>query len=158
MNSVMFSLFHRILDISSVMTTLTFRKSWMVIRCSASRSKLEKLAHFAHETLLVSAFRRKGLFRINLLLSSITGWEHAFLKQTWQAVDSFDTPYDYNSIMHYRLNAFSRSRRRKTIIPLKKDAHKVRPYRKISKIDAIQVKRMYNCDGKTFLALKQIGI
>ena len=66
MNSVMFSLFHRILDISSVMTTLTFRKSWMVIRCS--RSKLEKLAHFAHETLLVSAFRRKGLFRINLLL------------------------------------------------------------------------------------------
>lgn len=40
MNSVMFSLFHRILDISSVMTTLTFRKSWMVIRCSASRSKL----------------------------------------------------------------------------------------------------------------------
>lgn len=76
------------------------------------------------------------------------GWEHAFLKQTWQAVDSFDTPYDYNSIMHYRLNAFSRSRRRKTIIPLKKDAHKVRPYRKISKIDAIQVKRMYNCDAK----------
>lgn len=68
MNSVMFSLFHRILDISSVMTTLTFRKSWMVIRCSASRGKLEKLAHFAHETLLVSAFRRKGLFRINLLL------------------------------------------------------------------------------------------
>lgn len=68
MNSVMFSIFHRILDISSVMTTLTFRKSWMVIRCSDSRSKLEKLAHFAHETLLVSAFRCKGLFRINLLL------------------------------------------------------------------------------------------
>ena len=78
------------------------------------------------------------------------GWEHAFLKQTWQAVDSLNTPYDYSSIMHYKLNAFSRSSRRKTIVPRKNV--RARPYRKISKIDALQVKRMYNCDGKTFLA------
>lgn len=74
------------------------------------------------------------------------GWEHAFLKQTWQAVDSLNTPYDYSSIMHYKLNAFSRSSRKKTIVPRKNV--RARPYRKISKIDALQVKRMYNCDGK----------
>ena len=78
------------------------------------------------------------------------GWEHAFLKQTWQAVDSLNTPYDYSSIMHYKLNAFSRSSRRKTIVPRKNV--RARPYRKISKIDALQVKRMYNCYGTTFLA------
>ncbi|KAJ7374569.1 hypothetical protein OS493_004907 [Desmophyllum pertusum] len=75
------------------------------------------------------------------------GWEHAFLKQTWQAIDSMDTPYDYSSIMHYRFNAFSRSRRRKTIVPLKKGV-RARPYQRISKIDALQVKKMYNCDAK----------
>ena len=79
-----------------------------------------------------------------------SGWEHAFLKLTWQAVDSFNTPYDYSSIMHYKLNAFSRSRRKKTIVP--KQNVRARPYRKISKIDALQVKRMYNCYGKTLLA------
>ena len=78
------------------------------------------------------------------------GWEHAFLKLTWQAVDSLNTPYDYSSIMHYKLNAFSRSRRKKTIVP--KQNVRARPYRKISKIDALQVKRMYNCYGRTLLA------
>ena len=78
------------------------------------------------------------------------GWEHAFLKQTWQAVDSLNTPYDYSSIMHYKLNAFSRSSRRKTIVP--RENVKARPYRRISKIDALQVKRMYNCYGMAFLA------
>ncbi|XP_078364915.1 uncharacterized protein LOC144649315 isoform X2 [Oculina patagonica] len=74
------------------------------------------------------------------------GWEHAFLKKTWQDIDSLDTPYDYSSIMHYKLNAFSRSSRRKTIVPLRKV--RARPYRRISKLDVLQVKRMYNCDGK----------
>jgi len=74
------------------------------------------------------------------------GWEHAFLKQTWQAVDSMNTPYDYSSIMHYKMNAFSRSPRRKTMVPLKRV--KPRPYRRISKIDALQVNMMYKCDAK----------
>lgn len=78
------------------------------------------------------------------------GWEHAFLKKTWQAVDSLNTPYDYSSIMHYKLNAFSRSSRRKTIVPRKNV--RARPYRRISKIDALQVKRMYNCDGTALVA------
>lgn len=78
------------------------------------------------------------------------GWEHAFLKQKWQAINSYNTPYDYSSIMHYKLNAFSRSSKRKTIVPRKNV--RARPYRRISKIDALQVKRMYNCDGTTFLA------
>lgn len=77
------------------------------------------------------------------------GWEHAFLKQTWQAVDSMNTPYDYSSIMHYKMNAFSRSPRRKTIVPLRKGI-RARPYRRISKIDALQVNMMYQCDGKAF--------
>lgn len=75
------------------------------------------------------------------------GWEHAFMKQTWQAVDSLNTPYDYSSIMHYKLNAFSRSSRRKTIVPLKKV--RARPYRRISRIDALQVNLMYKCDDKS---------
>lgn len=59
-----------------------------------------------------------------------------------------DTPYDYSSIMHYKLNAFSRSSRRKTIVPLRRV--RARPYRRISKLDVLQVKRMYNCDGTAF--------
>lgn len=71
------------------------------------------------------------------------------MKQTWQAVDSMNTPYDYSSIMHYKLNAFSRSPRRKTIVPLRRV--RARPYRRISKIDALQVNLMYNCNGKAYL-------
>ena len=68
------------------------------------------------------------------------------MKQTWQAVDSLNTPYDYSSIMHYKFNAFSRSSGRKTIVPLKKV--RARPYKRISRIDALQVNLMYKCHGK----------
>ncbi|XP_068693880.1 uncharacterized protein [Montipora foliosa] len=75
----------------------------------------------------------------------VKGWEHAFLKQTWQAVDSMKTVYDYSSIMHYKFNAFSRSPRRKTIQPLLKI--RARPYKRISRLDALQVNMMYNCNA-----------
>ena len=48
--------------------------------------------------------------------------------------------------MHYKLNAFSRSRNRKTILPLIRV--RARPYRRISRLDALQANLMYKCDGK----------
>ncbi|XP_067054194.1 uncharacterized protein [Acropora muricata] len=73
----------------------------------------------------------------------LRGWKHAFVKQTWQAVDSMNVTYDYSSIMHYKFNAFSRSRNRKTILPLIRV--RARPYRRISRLDALQANMMYKC-------------
>ena len=75
-----------------------------------------------------------------------SGWKHAFVKQTWQAVDPMNVTYDYSSIMHYKFNAFSRSRNRKTILPLIRV--RARPYRRISRLDALQANMMYKCHGK----------
>ena len=62
----------------------------------------------------------------------------------------YGVPYDYESIMHYPWNAFS-SNGQDTMSPRRDTKGKV-PYVELSKDDALQVSRMYNCPGK-FLIL-----
>jgi len=57
--------------------------------------------------------------------------------------DSLGVPYDYESIMHYPWNAFS-SNGKNTMSPKRNLNGKV-PYIGLSKADAEQVSRMYNC-------------
>jgi len=60
-----------------------------------------------------------------------------------QNTNSMNVPYDYESIMHYPWNAFS-SNGKDTMTPIKDTKGKV-PYIEMSKADALQVSRMYNC-------------
>merc|ERR1712227_439206 len=70
-------------------------------------------------------------------------YKEAFAKYGRDKLDSRGEPYDYGSIMHYPWNAFS-TNGRNTVKPKRRVVNT--PYRVLSKSDAIQANRMYNCD------------
>ena len=59
--------------------------------------------------------------------------------------DTYGQPYDYDSIMHYADEAFTKRAGLKTMIPRKKGVH-IGQEDHISKIDAIKMKKMYHCE------------
>lgn len=77
------------------------------------------------------------------------GQEYNFNKLTGEEVNSLDLPYDYDSIMHYARNTFSKSTYLDTILPqgdptiskLPEIGQRVR----LSKGDIAQTNRLYNC-------------
>ncbi|EDO47261.1 predicted protein [Nematostella vectensis] len=70
------------------------------------------------------------------------GWENAFLKLSWEAVDTMRVHYDFSSIMHYPFDAFSRNNKR-TLLPL--IPVKATPYTKLTDRDVLKVNLMYKC-------------
>ncbi|XP_032220214.2 uncharacterized protein LOC5519420 isoform X2 [Nematostella vectensis] len=72
------------------------------------------------------------------------GWENAFLKLSWEAVDTMRVHYDFSSIMHYPFDAFSRNNKR-TLLPL--IPVKATPYTKLTDRDVLKVNLMYKCSS-----------
>lgn len=69
-----------------------------------------------------------------------------FTKETKETVDSLDTPYDYLSIMHYGWSAFGNGAMTiKTKDP--KYQYAIGQDENFSKIDVIQINKMYQCKG-----------
>lgn len=73
-----------------------------------------------------------------------SGEKHNFDKYTTKIIDSLDTEYDYESIMHYKNNAFGIDRRQYTIRTIDPSKRKLIGQRNtFSRIDKIQINRMY---------------
>ncbi|TSM12566.1 Tolloid-like protein 2 [Bagarius yarrelli] len=76
------------------------------------------------------------------------GQEYNFLKMARDEVNSLGETYDFNSIMHYSTNTFSRSIILDTILP-RYDVNGIRPSigqrTRLSKGDISQARKLYNC-------------
>ncbi len=84
------------------------------------------------------------------MLAVILAYKEAFAKYGRDKLDSRGEPYDYGSIMHYPWNAFS-TNGRNTVKPKRRVVNP--PYRVLSKSDAIQANRMYNCDSEFYISI-----
>ena len=71
-------------------------------------------------------------------------YESNFYKQDESDVDSLGIGYDYNSIMHYRANAFSLSYSLRTIQAKDPDILLGNAYA-LSQLDILQANRLYSC-------------
>eukprot|EP00064_Thunnus_orientalis_P009008 superscaffoldBa00001111_g9031 len=79
------------------------------------------------------------------------GQEYNFLKMEPGEVNSLGEPYDFDSIMHYARNTFSRGMFLDTILP-SRDENGVRPAigqrTRLSKGDIAQARKLYRCPGR----------
>ncbi|XP_054476467.1 high choriolytic enzyme 1-like [Anoplopoma fimbria] len=79
---------------------------------------------------------------IRILWENIeSGWEFAFYKINTL---NLNTPYDYNSVMQYRRDAFSRNNK-PTMVPIPNPNVEFGTATKMSKNDIIRVNKLYKC-------------
>lgn len=91
-----------------------------------------------------SSNNRDEFVRINLE-NVLSGFEHNFLRYDSNTVGLFSTAYDFDSIMHYNRNAFSRNGR-DTIITLNPvNNNRIGQRNNLSAGDIIRLRNMYNC-------------
>lgn len=81
--------------------------------------------------------------------------KHNFDKLTENDVDSLGEPYDYNSIMHYAKNTYSKNAFKDTILPIRikgKRRPEIGQRKRLSVSDIIQTNKLYDCPkcGRTF--------
>uniref|UniRef100_A0A3Q0QWH8 Metalloendopeptidase n=1 Tax=Amphilophus citrinellus TaxID=61819 RepID=A0A3Q0QWH8_AMPCI len=76
-----------------------------------------------------------------LLQNVIPGMEHNFRRI---ATENLNTPYDYNSVMHYGRYAFTRNRQ-PTIVPIPDENVAIGRATTMSPIDILRVNRLYRC-------------
>ena len=76
-----------------------------------------------------------------------------FQKRNVFEVDSQGAPYDYTSVMHYSLDSFAKRRGLNTLKIINEEEYEKqgRPYvgyaHTLSKLDVMQINRLYNCPG-----------
>ncbi|XP_030581006.1 high choriolytic enzyme 1-like [Archocentrus centrarchus] len=78
-----------------------------------------------------------------LLQNVIPGMEHNFRRI---ATENLNTPYDYNSVMHYGRYAFTRNRQ-PTIVPIPDENVAIGRATTMSPIDILRVNRLYRCNS-----------
>ncbi|KAM6942540.1 high choriolytic enzyme 1-like [Xenentodon cancila] len=82
-----------------------------------------------------------------LLENVIPGTEYNFRKVDTR---NLNTPYDYNSVMHYGRFAFSRNRQ-PTIVPIPDPNVSIGRATEMSPVDILRVNRLYQCSRCCFL-------
>ena len=94
---------------------------------------------------------------INVLNKNImSGQEYNFMKRNFELFDvDSQGSYDYSSIMHYRLNAFSEEQESLNTLEIsdrleyeRQGSPDVGRGRTLSKLDATQLNKLYNCTAK----------
>lgn len=91
-----------------------------------------------------SATNRDQFVRINME-NVLPGFEHNFLLYDSNHVSMFSTSYDYESIMHYGRNAFSRNGRN-TITTLNPTfSSRIGQRNQLSTGDVSRIRNMYSC-------------
>ena len=74
---------------------------------------------------------------------SIKGKEGNFQKYSFTMIKTYDTPYDYDSIMHYDEHAFSKNLWSKTIEA--RNGANIGQRNSLSKYDTQTLNKVYNC-------------
>ncbi|KFD49766.1 hypothetical protein M513_09361, partial [Trichuris suis] len=78
----------------------------------------------------------------------ISGMETEFAKEGDQIYDTLGFPYDYNSVMHYELTAFSRNG--KPVMELLRPSYgEIGQRGGLSALDVQKINRLYNCRKQT---------
>jgi len=80
-----------------------------------------------------------------------TGQEYNFNKLTEEEVNSLGLPYDYDSIMHYAKNTFSKGTYLDTILPMEihgKKRPEIGQRIRLSEGDIAQTNLLYKCHSK----------
>lgn len=91
-----------------------------------------------------SATNRDQFVRINLE-NVQPGMEHNFLRYESSHISMFSTSYDYESIMHYGRNSFSRNGR-ETITTLNSSfTNRIGQRNQLSSGDVARIRNMYSC-------------
>ncbi|XP_059469459.1 protein tolkin-like [Neocloeon triangulifer] len=114
--------------------------------------ELGHVVGFWHEHTRPDRDHHVAIVRENIL----TGQEYNFNKLTSEEVHSLGLPYDYDSIMHYARNTFSKGSYLDTILPLEQMPTKKRPEIgqriRLSEGDVSQTNLLYKCPkcGRTF--------
>lgn len=83
----------------------------------------------------------------------VTGQEYNFNKLTEEEVNSLGQTYDYDSIMHYARNTFSKGTYLDTILPLEvhgKKRPEIGQRIRLSASDIAQTNLLYKCASKSF--------
>lgn len=102
---------------------------------------------------------RYYLFQLDVIVRSnfnSTGQEYNFNKLTEDEVNSLGLPYDYDSIMHYAKNTFSRGTYLDTILPMEvhgKKRPEIGQRLRLSEGDIAQTNLLYKCYSK-FVSLR----
>lgn len=79
-------------------------------------------------------------------LSFLTGFEHNFNKYDDTFITDQNTPYDYESVMHYSIFAFGKDPNKPTITAKDPDMNKlIGQYNDFSDTDLLRLNKMYNC-------------
>ncbi|KAJ1527940.1 hypothetical protein ONE63_007873 [Megalurothrips usitatus] len=107
--------------------------------------ELGHVVGFWHEHTRPDRDRHVQIVRDNIL----TGQEYNFNKLTSEEVNSLGLPYDYDSIMHYARNTFSKGTYLDTIHPievmLRKRKHEIGQRIRLSEGDIAQTNLLYKC-------------
>lgn len=77
-----------------------------------------------------------------------SGYESNFDKMSSSKIDAMGIAYDYGSVMHYNLQAFSKNEK-PTMVPTKKTNAEIGQRRAFSKLDIEKINKMYKCRGTT---------
>ncbi|XP_063979523.1 protein tolkin [Diachasmimorpha longicaudata] len=113
--------------------------------------ELGHVVGFWHEHTRPDRDRHVQIIRDNIM----TGQEYNFNKLTNEEVDSLGLPYDYDSIMHYAKNTFSKGTYLDTILPMEnigKKRPEIGQRIRLSEGDIAQTNLLYKCHkcGRTF--------
>ncbi|XP_050485193.1 bone morphogenetic protein 1-like [Bombus huntii] len=113
--------------------------------------ELGHVVGFWHEHTRPDRDRHVQIIRDNIM----SGQEYNFNKLTEEEVNSLGLPYDYDSIMHYAKNTFSRGTYLDTILPMEihgKKRPEIGQRLRLSEGDIAQTNLLYRCYkcGRTF--------
>lgn len=111
--------------------------------CFAFHTAVHELGHvigYWHEQSRPDRDEYIDIFYENI----IPGFEVNFGKRPESDIDSLDVGYDYNSIMHYERNFFTRYYYLDTI-RAKDPTIPIGMARELSRFDIVQTNRLYNC-------------
>lgn len=89
-------------------------------------------------------------------INIIAGQEYNFNKLTDEEVNSLGLPYDYDSIMHYAKNTFSKGTYLDTILPMESHGKKrpeIGQRIRLSEGDIAQTNLLYKCHSKLFIII-----
>lgn len=112
--------------------------------CVTNGVVVHELLHALGLYHMQSSSNRDEFVRINLE-NVLSGYEHNFLRYDSNTVGLFSTVYDYDSIMHYNRNAFSRNGRDTITAMNSANTSRIGQRNHLSSGDIMRLRNMYNC-------------
>lgn len=86
---------------------------------------------------------------IDVLYENVyTGFERQFARHDEDDVDTLGIGYDYNSVMHYDHDAFSKNHHEPTIVAQNDPSIKIGLATELSNLDIIKINTLYKCPGE----------